>query len=198
GGRGRHERKGRGRWGGGAPSPARARRLGAGPAGRPSGRPPAGGGVMAAEPRHRVVVVGGGFGGVQAVRKLGRADVDITLVDRRNFTLFQPLVYQVATGALSPGEIAVPLRKIFKRNRNVHVLLGEVTGLDLERRRVTVEQQPNDGGTTELPYDSLIVAGGSYYSYFGHDDWRPFAPDVKGLESALEVRRRILSAFEAA
>jgi NADH dehydrogenase len=148
--------------------------------------------------RHRVVVVGGGFGGVQAVRKLRHAPVEITLVDRRNFTLFQPLVYQVATGALSPGEIAVPLRGIFKRDRNVHVLLGEVTGFDLAGRRVLLEQLPNDGGRAELPYDSLIVAGGSSYSYFGHDDWRPFAPDVKALESALEVRRRILTAFEAA
>ena len=153
---------------------------------------------MAAARPHRVVVVGGGFGGVQAVRKLRHAPVEITLVDRRNFTLFQPLVYQVATGSLSPGEIAVPLRGIFKRDRNVRVLLGEVAGFDLERRRVLLERQPNDDGETELPYDSLIVAGGSSYSYFGHDEWRPFAPDVKALESALDVRRRILTAFEAA
>jgi NADH dehydrogenase len=148
--------------------------------------------------RHRVVVVGGGFGGVQAVRKLHGAPVDVTLVDRRNFSLFQPLVYQVATGSLSPGEIAVPLRSIFKRDRNVSVLLGEVTGFDLAGRRALLGGLPNDGESAELPYDSLIVAGGSSYSYFGHDEWRPFAPDVKGLEGALEVRRRILSAFEAA
>jgi NADH dehydrogenase len=143
-------------------------------------------------------VVGGGFGGVQAVRKLRRAPVDVTLVDRRNFSLFQPLVYQVATGALSPGEVASPLRGIFKRSSNVHVLLGEVTGFDLENRRVLVDGMPDDGGPRELPYDSLIVAAGSGYSYFGHDEWSGLAPDVKSLESALEVRRRILSAFEAA
>jgi NADH:ubiquinone reductase (H+-translocating) len=148
--------------------------------------------------RHRVVVVGGGFGGVQAVRKLRRAPVEITLVDRRNFSLFQPLVYQVATGALSPGEVASPLRGIFKRDENVRVVLGEVTGFDLDGRRVLVEGVAPDDEPLELPYDSLIVAGGSYYSYFGHDEWRPFAPEVKSLESALEVRRRILTAFEAA
>jgi NADH:quinone reductase (non-electrogenic) len=155
---------------------------------------------MSVEPtnRHRVVVVGGGFGGVQAVRKLRRAPVDITLIDRRNFSLFEPLVYQVATGALSPGEIASPLRGIFKRDENVRVVLGDVTGFDLERRRVLVDRLSNGGGSFEIPYDSLIVAGGSNYSYFGHEEWRPLAPDVKTLENALEVRRRILTAFEAA
>jgi NADH:ubiquinone reductase (H+-translocating) len=148
--------------------------------------------------RHRVVVVGGGFGGVQAVRKLRGGPVEITLIDRRNFSLFQPLVYQVATGALSPGEIAFPLRSIFKRNKNVRVVLGEVTGFDLEHRHVLVDGEAGNGAATEVPYDSLIVAGGSSYSYFGHEEWRPFAPDVKSLENALEVRRRILSAFEAA
>jgi NADH dehydrogenase len=147
---------------------------------------------------HRVVVVGGGFGGLQAVRKLRRAAVEITLIDRRNFHLFQPLVYQVATGALSPGEIASPLRSVFKRDENVRVLLGEVTGFDLAGRRVLLDRLPDEGETRAIPYDSLIVAGGSSYSYFGHDEWRPFAPDVKSLESALDVRRRILTAFEAA
>jgi NADH:ubiquinone reductase (H+-translocating) len=148
--------------------------------------------------RHRVVVVGGGFGGLLTVQKLRRAPVDITLIDRRNFHLFQPLVYQVATGALSPGEIAAPLRGIFKRDRNVRVLLGDVSGFDLAGRRVLVDRLPGDGGERELEYDSLVVAGGSSYSYFGHDEWRAFAPDVKTLESALDVRRRVLTAFEAA
>jgi NADH:quinone reductase (non-electrogenic) len=148
--------------------------------------------------RHRVIVVGGGFGGLLAVRALRRAPVDITLIDRRNFHLFEPLVYQVATGALASGEIASPLRGIFKRDRNVHVLLGEVTGFDLAGRRVTVGSMPDDEGARDFEYDSLVVAGGSSYSYFGHDEWRPFAPDVKTLEGALYVRRRILAAFEAA
>jgi NADH:ubiquinone reductase (H+-translocating) len=147
--------------------------------------------------RHRVVVVGGGFGGLQAVRKLRPAPVEITLVDRRNFHLFQPLVYQVATGALSPGEIASPLRSIFKRDGNVRVLLGEVTSFDLRERRVVVDLPHGERGR-KLPYDSLVVATGSEYSYFGHDGWRPFAPDVKSIESALDVRRRLLLAFEAA
>jgi NADH dehydrogenase len=155
-------------------------------------------GALSGPGRHRVVVVGGGFGGVQAVRKLRHAPVEITLVDRRNFSLFQPLVYQVATGALSSGEIASPLRSIFKRDRNVHVLLGEVTGFDLAGRSVLLEHTPDGGHAREIPYDSLIVAAGSGYSYFGHDEWRPLAPDVKSLENALEVRRRILTAFEAA
>jgi NADH dehydrogenase len=124
--------------------------------------------------------------------------VEITLIDRRNFHLFQPLVYQVATGALAAGEVASPLRGVFKRNRNVRVVLGEVTGFDLAGRRVLVGSLPNGTEEAAIPYDTLIVAGGSQYSYFGHDDWRPFAPDVKTLESALEVRRRILIAFEAA
>jgi NADH:ubiquinone reductase (H+-translocating) len=145
-----------------------------------------------------VVVIGGGFGGLQAVRKLRRAPVEITLIDRRNFHLFQPLVYQVATGSLSAEEIASPLRSVFRRNKNVHVVLGEVTGFDLAARHVKLDHLPNGGGPREIAYDSLIVAAGSKYTYFGHDEWRPFAPDVKSVESALEVRRRILTAFEAA
>ena len=148
--------------------------------------------------RHRVVVVGGGFGGLEAVKKLRRLPVDVTLVDRRNFHLFQPLLYQVATGGLSPGEIAAPLRGIFKRAENVRVLLAEVAGFDLERRRVLLDWLADGSHEGELPYDTLIVAAGSQYSYFGHDEWKPLAPDVKTLESALEVRRRILLAFEAA
>jgi NADH dehydrogenase len=132
------------------------------------------------------------------VRELRGAPVDITLIDRRNFHLFQPLVYQVATGALASSEIASPLRGIFKRDENVRVLLGEVTGFDLARRRVLLERLPSGEEVRAIPYDSLVVAGGSSYSYFGHEEWRPFAPDVKSLESALDVRRRILTAFEAA
>jgi NADH:ubiquinone reductase (H+-translocating) len=150
------------------------------------------------EHRHRVVVVGGGFGGLLAVKKLRRLPVDITLIDRRNFHLFQPLVYQVATGALTAGEIAAPLRGVFKRNQNVRVVLGEVSRFDLARRRVLLERTPSVGAPHEIPYDTLIVAAGSHYTYFGHDEWRPLAPDVKSLEGALDVRRRILTAFEAA
>ncbi len=147
---------------------------------------------------HRVVVIGGGFGGLQAVSHLARAPVEVTLIDRRNFHLFQPLTYQVATGALSAEEVCYPLRAIFKRRRNVRVLLGEVSGLDLERRTVEIEPAAGESGTLAIPYDTLIAAGGSRYSYFGHDEWRDFAPEVKSLESALAVRAQILAAFEAA
>jgi NADH dehydrogenase len=147
---------------------------------------------------HRVVVVGGGFGGLQAVQKLRRAPVEVTLVDRRNFHLFQPLTYQVATGGLSPGEIAYPLRAIFKRNRNVRVLMAEVAGFDLDARELQLRPVAGVPAPAAIPYDTLIVAGGSRYSYFGHDDWRENAAEVKSLESALIVRNRLLSAFEAA
>src|SRR3954452_12395961 len=146
----------------------------------------------------RVVVVGGGFGGLLAVRGLRGADVDVTLVDRQNFYLFQPLVYQVATGSLSSVEISVPLRQIVRRQRNVRVLLGDVDGFDLERRLVSVRGLPNDGDGAELSYDLLVVAGGSRYSYFGHDEWAPYAPELKSLAGALDLRSRILLAFEAA
>jgi NADH dehydrogenase len=147
---------------------------------------------------HRVVVVGGGFGGLQAVMKLRRAPVEVTLVDRRNFHLFQPLTYQVATGGLSPGQIAYPLRAIFKRDRSVRVLMAEVADFDLDARELRL--RPVDGvpAPDSIPYDSLIVAGGSQYSYFGHDEWVDVAHEVKSLESALAVRSQILSAFEAA
>jgi NADH dehydrogenase len=148
--------------------------------------------------RHRVVVVGGGFGGLQAVLTLRRLPVDITLVDRRNFHLFQPLTYQVATGALSPGEIAYPLRAIFKRNRNVRVLMAEVADFDLDRRELQLRSVYGVPTQPTLGYDTLIVSGGSHYSYFGHEDWREHAAEVKSLESALIVRGRLLSAFEAA
>jgi len=147
---------------------------------------------------HRVVIVGGGFGGLQAARGLRRAGVEITLVDRRNFHLFQPLTYQVATGALSPGEVAYPLRAVFRRDRNVRVLLAEVERFDLQRRLAVLRSVDGLPAPGPLPYDTLIVAGGSRYSYFGHDEWSDRAAEVKSLESALTVRGRILAAFEAA
>jgi NADH:ubiquinone reductase (H+-translocating) len=147
---------------------------------------------------HQVVVVGGGFGGLQAVSNLRRAPVEITLVDRRNFHLFQPLTYQVATGALSPDEIAYPLRAIFKRNRNVRVLLAEVADFDLGARELHLRSVSGVPAPERLGYDTLIVAGGSQYSYFGHEEWRLHAAEVKSLESALGVRSRLLAAFEAA
>ena len=147
---------------------------------------------------HRVVIVGGGFGGLQAARGLRSAPVEITLIDRRNFHLFQPLSYQVATGALSPGEVAYPLRAVFRRNRNVRVLLAEVARFDLERREVVLSSADGLPIPEPVPYDTLIVAGGSHYSYFGHDEWSVHAAEVKSLESALVVRSRILAAFEAA
>jgi NADH dehydrogenase len=147
---------------------------------------------------HRVVVVGGGFGGLQAVRSLRRAPVEVTLIDRRNFHLFQPLLYQVATGALSPAEIATPLRVILKRQKNARVVMGEVRDFDLDRRCLVLDALANEDEGLVIPYETLIVAGGSRYSYFGHDEWRSFALEIKSLESALDARRRIFMAFEAA
>lgn len=144
----------------------------------------------------RVVIVGGGFGGLQAARALARADAEITLIDRNNYHLFQPLSYQVATGALSPGEIAVPLRRILRRQRNTNVLMGEVMSFDLERRELEFAPVTGTAART-LPYDTLVVAGGSSYAYFGHDEWRTLALEVKSLDSALRVRGHILQAFEA-
>ncbi len=143
-------------------------------------------------------MIGGGFGGLQAVQKLSRMPVEVTLIDRRNFHLFQPLTYQVATGSLSPEEVAYPLRAMFKRRQNVRVLLGEVREFDLEGRTVQVEPGAGEGGPLTIPYDTLVAAGGSRYSYFGHDEWSEYAHEVKSLESALHVRAQILSAFEAA
>ncbi len=143
--------------------------------------------------RHRVVVVGGGFGGLYAARNL-RSDpeVVVTVLDRRNFHLFQPMLYQVATGTLSPGDIAQPLRAILARQRNATVILGEAVGVDVERREVLVA----DGGP--IAYDTLIVATGAHHTYFGHDEWARVAPGLKTIEDAIEIRRRILIAFEAA
>jgi len=139
----------------------------------------------------RVVIVGGGFGGLYAAKRLGRAPVSLTLVDRRNFHLFQPLLYQVATGALSPGEIASPLRAVVGRNRNTEVVLAEVRDLDAANRRLILDEG-------EIPYDELIVATGATHSYFGHDDWAAAAPGLKTIENATAIRSRLLSAFENA
>jgi NADH dehydrogenase len=140
-----------------------------------------------------VLIIGGGFAGLYAGRSLSRDDrVSLTIVDRRNFHLFQPLLYQVATGALSPGEIAQPLRSIFRKRANTTVLLLEAVGLDPVRRAVEM----SDGGP--IGYDTLIVATGVRHSYFGHDEWAPNAPGLKSIDDATEIRRRILIAFEAA
>jgi NADH dehydrogenase len=141
---------------------------------------------------HRVVIVGGGFGGLDAAKLLGKnRAVALTVIDRRNYHLFQPLLYQVATGALSPGEIASPLRAVLSRHRNTEVLLGEVVDFDIAGRRVILR----DG---EKPYDDLIVATGATHHYFGHDEWRPLAPGLKTIENATEIRSRVLFAFEHA
>jgi NADH dehydrogenase len=142
--------------------------------------------------RHRVVVLGGGFGGLYAVQALKRADVDVTLIDRRNFHLFQPLLYQVATGALSPGEIASPLRYVLNRQKNVRVVLGEVVDLDHGAHEVVLR----DG--TRVAYDTVIIATGATHTYFGHPEWVKYAPGLKTIEDATEIRTRVLLAFERA
>jgi NADH dehydrogenase len=142
--------------------------------------------------RHRVVILGGGFGGLYAAQALKNAAVEVTLVDRRNYHLFQPLLYQVATGSLSPGEIAAPIRGVLSEQKNTTVLLGEAIDIDPAAKRIKLR----DGGV--VPYDSLIVATGSQVSYFGHDDWRVWAPGLKTVEDATVVRHKILLAFEAA
>src|SRR6266850_784291 len=140
----------------------------------------------------KVVIVGGGFGGLCAARALKSAPVDVTLIDRRNYHLFQPLLYQVATGSLSPGQIAAPLRSVLSRQKNTRVLMGEVVDLDPVARRIVLA----DGATFE--YDSLIVAAGSQTSYYGHDLWREWAPGMKSVEEATNIRHKILYAFEVA
>ncbi len=146
---------------------------------------------------HRVVIVGAGFGGLNAAKTLAGAPVSITVIDKKNYHTFQPLLYQVATAGLSPGEIAEPIRSILSRHKNVEVLMAEVTGFDLERRMVRCAGQ-NQNDEREIPYDSLIVAAGASHAYFGHDEWEPFAPGLKTIEDALEIRRRVLLAFELA
>jgi NADH dehydrogenase len=147
---------------------------------------------------HRVVVVGGGFAGLQAALALSRMPVEVTLVDRRNFHLFQPLAYQVATGALSAAEICYPLRRIFRRRRNVRVVMAEVVDVNLGARELRLRGGASASAVDTLPYDTLIVSGGSEYSYFGHDEWKQHAAELKSLEGALTLRGRILGAFEAA
>ncbi|OLC99604.1 MAG: FAD-dependent oxidoreductase [Acidobacteria bacterium 13_1_40CM_4_58_4] len=144
------------------------------------------------EQKHRVVILGGGFGGLAAAQKLKQPQVEITLIDRRNFHLFQPLLYQVATGSLSPGEIAAPLRGVLSRQKNVRVLLGEAVDVDPGARRVILR----DGDAFE--YDSLIVATGSQTSYYSNDSWREWAPSLKSVEEATAIRHKILYAFERA
>ncbi|MFD4668473.1 NAD(P)/FAD-dependent oxidoreductase [Lentzea sp. NPDC058450] len=146
--------------------------------------------------KHRVVVVGGGFGGLSVVRGLKRADVEVTLIDRTNHHLFQPLLYQVATALLPAGDIAPSFRAILRGQRNAHVLLGEVTGFDTSRKVVHADLP--DGRSHTVGYDTLVVAAGSRDSYFGHDDWAEPAPPMKTLEQAVDLRSKLLRAFETA
>ena len=139
----------------------------------------------------RVIIVGAGFGGLMAARQLARAPVEVMLIDRQNHHLFQPLLYQVATAGLSPAEIAWPVRRLLRGQRNAHVLMGEVTGVDVVRRRVLVGDRP-------VPFDWLVLATGATHGYFGHDEWAPHAPGLKDLDDATAIRRRLLLAFERA
>jgi NADH:ubiquinone reductase (H+-translocating) len=139
----------------------------------------------------RIVIIGGGFGGLYAAKTLAKTPVQITLVDRRNYHLFQPLLYQVATAALNPSDIAAPIRAVLRKQKNVSVIMGDATAIDPDRKIVTMA----DG---ELAYDILIVATGATHSYFGHPEWEADAPGLKTIEDALEIRRRVLRAFEAA
>ena len=142
--------------------------------------------------RQKVVIVGGGFGGLSAAQGLAGADVDVTLIDRRNHHLFQPLLYQVATASLSTSEIAWPIRHILRRRSDVTTLLATVSGIDVAQKLVHL----TDGAS--VPYDSLIIATGARHAYFGHDEWEKFAPGLKTLEDATTIRRKLLLAFEAA
>jgi NADH:ubiquinone reductase (H+-translocating) len=148
-----------------------------------------------AAPRHKVVIIGAGFGGLFAARALKRAAVDVTVVDRTNHHLFQPLLYQVATGILSEGDVAPPTRDVLRKSRNTRVLLGEVQHIDVDAGEVVIATA---GRTARIPYDSLIVAAGASQSYFGHDEFAEFAPGMKTIDDALELRGRIYGAFELA
>jgi len=139
----------------------------------------------------RIIIVGAGFGGLNAAQALAHLPVEIVVIDRQNFHTFQPLLYQVATAGLSPGEIAAPIRSILRSHKNIAVFMAEVAGFDLARRVVKTSD-------SEIPYDYLIVAAGAAHSYFGHDEWEPYAPGLKTIEDALEIRRRVLLAFELA
>src|SRR5882757_1462678 len=141
--------------------------------------------------KKNVVIVGAGFGGLLCARHLAQYPVHITLIDRRNHHTFQPLLYQVATAGISPGEIAAPIRWIMRGRKNVEVLLGEVQDFDMVRRVVKLSD-------AEICYDYLVVAAGATHSYFGHDEWEPWAPGLKSIEDALEIRRRVLLPFELA
>lgn len=146
------------------------------------------------EPAHHVIIIGGGFGGLYAANRLKRSGARVTLVDRRNFHLFQPLLYQVATGALSPANIAAPLRALMRRQKHANVVLGEVVDVDVDARRLIMREELPE----PLHYDSLIVATGAQFNYFGHDEWQEVAPGLKSLEDATTIRRRVLTAFEKA
>jgi len=140
----------------------------------------------------KVIIIGGGFGGLYAAKAFHKLPIDLTVVDRRNYHLFQPLLYQVATGALSPGEIASPIRHVLYRNRNTRVLLGEVTDIDAAAKEIVVD------GAGRIPYDTLIVATGAAHHYFGHPEWEQYAPGLKSIEDATAMRGKILVAFERA
>jgi len=143
--------------------------------------------------RKRIVIIGGGFGGLTAAKTLRNVDADITLIDRTNYHLFQPLLYQVATAALAPSDITAPIRWILRRQKNTTVLLGEVCSIDTARKTVCLDYE-----SAEIPYDYLIVAAGSRHAYFGHEEWEPLAPGLKAIEDGTEIRRRFLLAFERA
>src|SRR6266542_4167400 len=146
---------------------------------------------MSSNQKPRVVIVGSGFGGLEAAKKLACKNVDLTVIDRTNYHLFQPLLYQVATAALSPADIAAPVRSVLSKSKNVEVILAEVQSVDLDARKVRTAD-------LEFDYDYLILATGARHSYFGHNDWEKLAPGLKSLEDAIELRRRILMAFEYA